>query len=69
MKTNYIGSNGSKVTVKDGIVTESDCPQFCPIGQKPNMDFLRKCGFKKSKPSKQYFVGPLSDGKGNRING
>ena len=67
--TTYVGSGGSKVIVKNGIVTTSDCPQYCAVGQKPNLDFLRKCGWKKSKPAKQYFIGPLSDGKGNRING
>ena len=41
--------NGAKtVTVKNGIVIQSDT-EFCPVGQKPNMDFLRRCGWKKER--------------------
>ena len=69
MNKTYIGSDGSQIIVANGIVTETASPEHCPVGKKPNMDFIRRCGFRARKAVKQYFVGPLSDGKGNRING
>jgi len=67
----YVGSNGGKITItsEGGVTVESDYPQYCPVGQVANMNFIRHCGFRLVKTSKPYFVGPLSDGRGNRING
>ncbi len=47
-KTEYLanGVGPKKVVVTDGVVTYSDVPEFCPVGQKPNLDFLRKTGWK-----------------------
>jgi hypothetical protein len=69
MNKTYIGSHGSQIIVVNGIVTATASPEHCPVGKKPNMDFIRRCGFRAPKAVKQYFVGPLADGKGNRING
>ena len=56
MTTKYTGSGGGKVIVENGITTSSDAPQFCPVGQKPNMDFLRRCGWKKEKKPVVYYA-------------
>ncbi len=53
----WISTDGSsKVTVENGIVTQSDFPQYCPIGQKPNLDFLKRAGFRKDKNPRQQDV-------------
>ncbi len=39
-------TSGKKVVVVNGIVTDSDT-EFCVVGQKPNKDFLKNCGWKK----------------------
>jgi hypothetical protein len=38
-----------KVEIKAGLVTHSDFAH-CVVGQKPNLDALRMCGWKKVKP-------------------
>ena len=36
------------VRIVDGIVVESTT-EFCVVGQKPNRDFLRRCGWKRDR--------------------
>lgn len=47
--------NGSKVVVEAGRVTHSDTPH-CVVGQRPNMDFLRRAGWRKAKAPTQKDV-------------
>lgn len=57
--TEYLanGVGPSKVVVENGVTTYSDVPEYCPVGQKPNMDFLRKAGWKpRKKPPQQQDV-------------
>jgi hypothetical protein len=53
-----------KVIVDNGKVIHSDTP-YCEIGKKPNMDFLRRTGWKLEKTPKQYFS--TGETSGNRF--
>lgn len=52
MKTETYRYNESKVIIENNIVTYSDVPEYCVINQKPNRDFLKRCGWKKEKETK-----------------
>ena len=49
MKTYRNGNE--RVEIEKGIVLYSDT-EYCKPGEKPNMDFLKRCGWKLDKASK-----------------
>jgi uncharacterized Fe-S cluster protein YjdI len=60
MKKTYTSPSGEQVIVENNKVVHSDT-EFCIVGCKPNMDFLKRAAWKVSKKINlsAYYVKPL----------
>lgn len=54
--------NEKKVVIENGKVIHSDT-EHCIVGQKPNLDFLRKCGWKLQKSATTAYAKGLKTSK------
>ncbi len=55
-------SGDKKVIIENNKVTYSDT-QYCIVGQKPNMDFLKRAGWYLVKVPKPVYAKGLKDGR------